>query len=159
MKPLLITTSLSILVSALVDKNRTREGLKMGLTLFFDIIPPVLVVLIIVSIALHLVSRELIARTMGSGSGIMGFSLAALVGSISLIPAVIAYPLAGSLIKSGVSYSMIAVFITTLTMVGVITMPVEAKYFGIKAALLRNALSLIGAILIGAAISLLWNII
>ena len=36
------------------------------------------------------------------------------------------------LIQNGVSYSVIAVFITTLTMVGIITIPMEARYFGIE---------------------------
>jgi len=34
-------------------------------------------------------------------------------------------------------------------MVGVLTLPLEMKYFGVKVSLMRNALSFIGAIVIG----------
>lgn len=36
-------------------------------------------------------------------------------------------------------YMQIAAFISTLMMVGVVTMPVEIRYFGKKATLVRNA--------------------
>ena len=53
------------------------------------------------------------------------------------------------LLRNGVSYAVIAVFITTLMMVGVLTLPIEIKYFGVKVSVLRNGLSLLGALLIG----------
>ncbi|MCK7472282.1 MAG: hypothetical protein MZU95_17125 [Desulfomicrobium escambiense] len=65
---------------------------------------------------------------MGKGSGIEGWAIAALLGSVALIPGFIAYPLCGILIKSGVAYTTIAVFITTLTMVGIVTLPLEAEF-------------------------------
>ena len=82
-----------------------------------------------------------------------------MLGSISLIPGFIAYPLSGVLIKNGVSYPVIAVFITTLMMVGVLTLPLERKYFGWKVAIMRNLLSLIGALAIGITIGFLWSVI
>ena len=51
------------------------------------------------------------------------------------------------------------VIIPTLTMVGIITLPIEARYFGLKTALMRNALSFCGAIIIGMVISLIWNVL
>jgi hypothetical protein len=49
---------------------------------------------------------------------------------------------------------VVAVFVTSLIMVGFVTLPLEIRYFGKKAALLRNALSLIAAIIIGGLIGL-----
>jgi uncharacterized membrane protein YraQ (UPF0718 family) len=66
----------------------------------------------------------------------------------------ITYPLAAILLKSGVSYRVLAVFITTLLMVGVLTLPLEAKYFGLKVSVIRNVLSFIGALIIGLAIGI-----
>jgi uncharacterized membrane protein YraQ (UPF0718 family) len=86
---------------------------------------------------------------MGKGSGIEGWAVTALLGSVALIPGFIAYPLCGILIKSGVAYTTIAVFITTLTMVGLLTLPMEAKFFGWKTSIIRNVLFLIAALLIG----------
>jgi uncharacterized membrane protein YraQ (UPF0718 family) len=91
----------------------------------------------------------MLIRWLGRNSGMTGISIAALTGSISLIPGFIAYPLAAILLKSGVSYGVLAVFITTLMMVGIVTLPLEAKYYGLKTALLRNGLSFLGALIIG----------
>jgi uncharacterized membrane protein YraQ (UPF0718 family) len=67
--------------------------------------------------------------------------------------------MAGILIKSGVSYPIIAMFITTLMMVGVVTLPLEARFFGFKVALLRNILSFFGAVLVGVLIGIVWGLI
>ncbi|OFX26030.1 MAG: hypothetical protein A2041_08450 [Bacteroidetes bacterium GWA2_31_9b] len=50
------------------------------------------------------------------------------------------------------SYPIIGVFITTLMMVGILTLPLEIKYFGARVAVLRNILYFIGAIVIGIVI-------
>jgi len=39
-------------------------------------------------------------------------------------------------------------------MVGVLTLPIEFKYFGKKAAIMRNVLSFFGAIIVGLLIGL-----
>jgi uncharacterized membrane protein YraQ (UPF0718 family) len=44
-------------------------------------------------------------------------------------------------------------------MVGIITLPLESKYFGWKVAVTRNIFSFIGAIIIGIAVGLLWGIL
>ena len=86
-----------------------------------------------------LVPEPVLPRWLGRGSGWAGIASAALLGSISLIPGFIAFPLGAILVRSGVSYQVIAVFITTLMMVGILTLPLEAKYFGWKVSILRNA--------------------
>ncbi|NLB40876.1 MAG: permease, partial [Clostridiales bacterium] len=69
------------------------------------------------------------------------------------IPGFVAFPLAAALLKSGAGYMQIAAFISTLMMVGIVTMPVEISYFGKKATLVRNAaalgFSLIVALMMG----------
>ena len=87
----------------------------------------------------------------------MGYVFGALIGSITLMPGFIAYPLCGFLIRNGVSYPIIAVFVTTLMMVGIVTIPIEKRYFGLKVTLLRNILSFIGAIIIGLLVGILWK--
>ena len=59
------------------------------------------------------------------------------------------------LLEDGVGYSVLAVFITTMLMVGVITFPVEKEYFGTYATVLRNLLSFAGALLIGTIMGVL----
>lgn len=122
--------------------------------MFLGILPMVFNVLILVSIFLYLVPKETISNLLGKNSGILGIGIAAVLGSVALIPMFITYPLAALLLKSGVSYQVLAVFITTLLMVGVLTLPIEVKYFGLKVSIIRNTLSFIGALVIGLVIGL-----
>ena len=155
MTVLISTTAISIILSLIFDKQKTWMGLKKGMKLFLNLLPIILVVIILISVILYFLPNEIIVRYLGKGAGSLSYTIAALIGSIALIPGFIAYPLAGILVKSGVSYSVIAVFITTLMMVGILTLPLEAKYFGLKTAIIRNALYFVGAIIIGLIIGLI----
>ena len=93
---------------------------------------------------------------MGAESAYWGVLIASLIGSITLIPGFIAFPLAVALLNNGAGVMQIAAFISTLMMVGVITLPLEIQYFGKKAAFLRNGLayafSIIVALIMGAVL-------
>jgi len=149
-----ILTLCFIVLSLLFDYKKTIRGIKKGIKMFFNLLPVLLLMLALVSIVLFLIPNETLVRYMGEGSGIKGWITAAGVGSIALIPGFIAYPLCGILIKSGVAYSVIAVFITTLMMTGFITLPVEAKFFGWRTSIIRNLFSLVAALFIGLLMSL-----
>ena len=147
---LIIAVALCLMISLIANVNKTFQGITRGLKMFLNILPALLLVLILVSIFLYLVPDRTIIILLGKRNDIFGILIAALVGAIALIPGFVAFPLAKILLDRGVSYSVIAVFITTLVMVGILTLPMEIKYFGKKAAIMRNALSFIGALIIGA---------
>jgi uncharacterized membrane protein YraQ (UPF0718 family) len=149
MRILLIITCAAILVSFLADRKKTLQGLRKGVKMFLGILPDLLVVLALAAIVLAVTPQSVIVRLLGQEAGLMGMVTAALVGAIALIPGFIAYPLAAVLHRSGVSLDVVAVFITTLMMVGVLTLPVERRYFGWKVALYRNGLGFIGALVVG----------
>jgi uncharacterized membrane protein YraQ (UPF0718 family) len=154
-KFLLILTFILLIISFVADKKRTILGIKKGFKMFLGLLPMVLNLLILVSIFLYLVPKETLVNLLGKNSGVIGLGIAAVLGSVSLIPMFITYPLAAILLKSGVSYQVLAVFITTLLMVGVLTLPLEAKYFGLKVSIMRNSLSFIGALIIGLVIGII----
>ena len=87
--------------------------------------------------------------------GAAGFFLLAGLGALLTIPAPMAYPLAGSLYRMGASLPALASFITTLTMVGILSSPMEIKAFGRRFTIIRQSLSLILALLIGALMGVL----
>ncbi len=91
---LIIVTLLVLLISFLLDKNKTFAGLKKGLRMFVNILPEMLNILILVSVILYLIPQSMLIRWLGRDSGMTGISIAALTGSISLILGFIAYPLA-----------------------------------------------------------------
>ena len=83
---------------------------------------------------------------------------ASLVGAVTLIPGFVAFPAAAALLKGGAGATQIAAFVSSLMMVGVVTLPMEMRYFGKRAALLRNALawvfSIAAAFFVGWVVSL-----
>ena len=115
---------------------------------FLRIIPIVLIIIIVIGLLLGFVPPNEISRIVGEQAGFGGVLLIALLGAILHIPALISFPLAASLLKSGASITAVAALITTLTMIGVVTLPLEIKELGKKIALLRNGISFIIAIII-----------
>jgi uncharacterized membrane protein YraQ (UPF0718 family) len=153
MKLLTIFTAVCLIASLIANRQKTWKGIKKGLTMFLRLLPVLLLMLALVSIVLFLIPDDTLVKYMGEGSGVKGWITAAALGSIALIPGFIAYPLCGILLKSGVAYSVIAVFITTLMMTGFLTLPVEAKFFGWKVSVIRNLASLAAALFIGLLMS------
>ena len=149
MKLLSVLTAICLIVSLIVNRHKTWEGFKKGAVMFLRLLPTLVLMLALVSIVLFLIPQETLVKYMGEGSGVAGWITAAFLGSVALIPGFIAYPLCGILVTSGVAYSVIAVFITTLMMTGFLTLPVEAKFFGWKISIIRNLISLAAALLIG----------
>lgn len=150
---LIIVTVVSLIVSFLLDRRRTFHGVRKGINMFISLLPVLLTMLAGISIILFLLPEATLVKYMGTGAGAVGWFASALLGSVALIPGFIAYPLCGILIKQGVDYSVISVFVTTLMMVGFITLPVEAKFFGMRVSLVRNGLSFIAALVIGLIMS------
>ena len=101
----------------------------------------VFLVLVFVGVLLTVMDSEMILKIIGSDSGWLGVILAAIVGAVTLIPGFIAFPTAAMLLEGGAGYMQIAAFISTLMMVGIVTLPVEIKFFSKKLALYRNILA------------------
>ena len=155
MKLLAISTIFAVVFSLFFNREKTIVGVKKGLKMFFNILPAFLNILIAVSVFLFIVPNEIIIRYLGKGTGFGGILVASLIGSVALIPGFVSYPLAAILLKQGASYSVVAALVTTLMMVGVMTLPLEIKCFGKRVAFIRNALSFVGAIIIALMIGVI----
>lgn len=151
---LILATILCLVISLAVDREKTYLGCQRGIGLFLDIMPTLLLVLALVSVFIYLIPEETMTALLGAKSGPFGVLIAALIGSIALIPPFVSFPLAQIFLARGIPYTTVAVFITTLMMVGFLTLPLEFRFFGKKAALMRNGLSFLGAIVIGLLMGL-----
>ncbi len=132
-----------LILSLIKNKEKTAKALKKAWQMFLTVLPQFLAILILVGLLLAVLQKETIQAIIGSESGGKGILLSALLGSASVIPALIAFPIASELLENGAGLIQIAVFISTLTTVGFVTMPLEIKYFGRKITLFRNLLALI----------------
>lgn len=137
---------LLLILSYAKDRAKTRAALKKAWKSFENIMPQFLAVILLIGLSLAFIDESVISKLLGDESGILGLVIAATVGSITLIPGFIAFPLAASLLRAGAGYGQITMFITTLMMVGVVTMPVETQYFGRETTIKRNAFAFIYAI-------------
>ena len=145
-----------LMISYKKDKKKTKMALKKAWKSFENILPQFLTILALLGIVLALLSPEVIANLLGQKAGWLGLIIASIIGSITLIPGFIAFPIAALLLKNGAGYAQIAVFVSTLMMVGIITLPLEFKYFGKKIAIMRNmfayVFSFIVALVIGVVL-------
>jgi len=111
----------------------------------------------LVSIILFLVPDEVISVYLGGNNKFVGVVLAASLGSLTFMPGFIAFPLSGILLQQGVAYMVLAAFTTTLMMVGVLTVPIEKEYFGIKVTIIRNIVGLLIALAVTVVIGIFFG--
>lgn len=137
---LYIITVILLILSFVKNKKKTSLALKKSRKMFLTVLPQFLAILFLVGLLLATISPETIQNIIGTKSGILGMFLASLLGSITLVPVLIAFPIAAELLKNGAGVMQITIFICTLTTVGIATLPIENRYLGKKTALLRNAL-------------------
>ena len=154
-KILYIVVIVWLIISFIKDKSKTKIALKKAWKSFENILPSVLAVLFLIGLILSVLDENTISRLLGEESGVLGMVIAAIIGSITLIPGFVAFPLAASLLQAGAGYAQIAMFISALMMVGIATLPLESKYFGKKIAIKRNLLALGAAIVTSCLIGVI----
>ncbi len=137
--------ALLLVVSLIKSREKTKKALIKAWKAFENILPQLIGIMIFVGVLLAVLDTEVISAIIGAQSGWLGVAIAAVLGGITLIPGFIAFPTAALLIAGGAGYMQIGAFVSSLMMVGVVTLPMEFKYFGKKAALLRNAFAFVFA--------------
>lgn len=145
---LYVAAAVLVTLSFLKDRHKTKMALRKAWKSFENMMPQLFTVLLIIGILLTYLDAHTISRLLGAESGALGLVLAAAIGSVTLLPGFVAFPLAASLLRAGAGYAQITMFVTTLMMVGVVTLPMEIRYFGRKLALRRNALALVFSVIL-----------
>lgn len=139
-------------ISLYKDKYKTKLALKKAWFSFKNILPQMLGIITSVGIIIALLNPERISSIIGSSSGWFGVILAAIVGSLTLIPGFVAFPTAAILLENGAGYMQLGAFISTLMMVGLMTAPMEIQFFGKKSTILRNSLAFVFSLVVAFVI-------
>jgi len=148
--------TLSLLIFTIFkNKTKAKKALIMALIKAVNLLPMMLIIIVLIGLIFGFIPPDMIKNYLGSNESILQIIFASLFGAITMIPSLVALPLAGSLIEAGASYTPVAAFITTLTMVGFITLPVELKELGKKITVLRNVFAFVFAIIISLIIGVL----
>ncbi len=143
-----------LIISFVKSKEKTKKALKKAWKAFENIMPQFLGIIIMIGIILSIVDTDFISQIIGKESGWLGVVLGSLVGAITLIPGFIAFPTADMLLDSGAGLMQIGAFVSSLMMVGVVTIPVEIQYFGKKVTILRNVFAYLFSFVVAIAIGL-----
>lgn len=138
-----ILAAVGVLWSCAKDRPKTKQSLKKAWKAFDNILPAFTLILLLIGATMTVISPALINEHLGTNSGAVGMIMAAAIGSITLIPGFIAFPLAKAVLDMGAGITQVAVFISTLMMVGVVTAPMETQFFSRKTMLLRNGMSVL----------------
>lgn len=134
------------------SSQKAKEALRIALRSLIGMFPMVLTIILIIGLLLAFVTPSMIQGIVGEESGILGILLSTAIGGVMFVPSIIAFPLAGSLVEEGAALGAVAAFITSLTMIGTLFLPLEIKELGLKFTVVRNGLGIIFAILIAVAI-------
>lgn len=145
-------TIILFLISFFKDKKKTKQALKKAWKSFENILPQLLGVIMLVGVMLAVLNPQVISKLIGNSSGWLGVILCSIIGAITLIPGFVAFPLAAMLLQGGAGYMQIGAFVSSLMMVGIVTMPIEIKYFGKKLAIWRNTLAFIFSFIVSFVI-------
>ena len=140
-------------ISFFKSREKTKKSLIKAWKSFENILPLLLGVIFLVGILIAVLNTQVISKIIGSSSGFLGVAISSVIGAITLIPGFIAFPTAALLLDSGAGYMQIAAFISSLMMVGIVTLPMEFKYFGKKISIVRNILAFLFSFLVAFVIS------
>lgn len=142
------TAILLLLISFAKDKTKTKKALSTAIKSFENIMPQFITIIIIVGLILSLLDTNTISMFIGDDSGLIGIFLSAIIGSITMMPTFVAFSTADTLLKSGAGYAQVASLVSTLTLVGIMTFNLEAKYIGKRSAFYRNLVAFLFSIIV-----------
>ena len=139
----------SIIISFIKDKSKTKESIILGLKSFENILPQFLFIIISIGILLSFLTTDTISKILGNSSGFIGIIIADIMGSITMMPTFVAFSLGNTLLLNGAGYAQVGTLVSSLVLIGLMTLPLEIKYIGKRATLLRNLLAFIFSIVVG----------
>jgi uncharacterized membrane protein YraQ (UPF0718 family) len=143
-----VITGTAFIVSIAKDKDKTLMSMGMAKSMMKNMASQIVSILFLIGLMLTFIPPESIKNILSQTSPLLATLASAALGSITLIPAFVAFPLVGSFVDIGMSIVPAVAFLTTLTMVGIATFPLERQEFGTRFALSRNFLSFVFAVVI-----------
>lgn len=111
-----------------------------------SVLPPIMILLGLMDVW---VPRETMMKFMGEDSGFLGVALAILLGSLAAGPMYAAFPFTAVLLRKGVKFSNIVIFMNAWCVTKIPTLLFELAYLGYNFTLVRFLINLPGIIIMG----------
>jgi hypothetical protein len=139
-------------------RDRIVASLKKTLRGFFALLPIVLGMLLLTSLAMSLFARQITGALFGHGV-LVDTVVGALIGSVALGHPSASYILGGELLAAGVELGAVTALIVSWVTVGVVHLPAESLLLGRRFASLRNVIAFVSAIAIAWLVPLTLRIL
>ncbi len=134
------------LLSFFKNRQKTKMALVKGFRSLAKISLLLLNIMVLVGISLTFIGEDMIRGYLGEGSGLIGIVAGLVIGSIAFLPSFVAFPLGATLLEQGAGLPQIGAFISTLMGVGLLSLPMEIRYFGKQLTILRTVLCFVIAV-------------
>lgn len=132
-------------------------GLLQGGQTLLSVVPLLLAAFLIAGLIQVLVSREVVTRWLGAGSGWRGIGLACLGGALIPGGPYVYYPIAAVLMKSGAGLGVLVAFVTAKNLYSLSRLPLEFALLGPRLTIIRFAATLLLPPLLGFLAELLFG--
>lgn len=119
-----------------------------------SVLPPIFILLGLLDVWIE---RSTMVKYLGKGSGLKGFGIALLLGSVAAGPLYAAFPIALVLLKKRASLFNVFVFVGAWSTTKIPMLTFEIANLGYKFGLLRLACSLIGIVIIASILCISIN--
>lgn len=127
---------------------------KSNIIQMLSILPPVMILLGLLDVW---VPREYFMKYMGSNSGVLGIILSFLIAFFAAGPMYAAFPFTAVLIKKGVKFSNIIIFLNAWCVTKFSTLLFEIGALGYKFTIIRLLIDIPGVIIMGYIVDYLVN--
>ena len=142
--------SLLVLVIVLIFNYnigcKSIGNIKASFLQMISVLPPIMLLLGLMDVW---IPRETLMKYMGNDSGALGVFLSILIGSIGAGPMYAAFPFTAILLKKGVKFSNIIIFMNAWCVTKVSTLLFEISSLGYKFTLIRLVINLPCIIIMG----------
>lgn len=144
-----------IIIVTILNKDLGLKSFNIAFSSFkqmLQVVPPIMIILALIDVW---IPRETMMKYMGDNSGIKGVSLAMLIGSIAAGPMYAAFPFTKVLLKKGVKFSNIIIFMNAWCVTKISTLMFEFSSLGYKLTLARLLIDIPGVIIMGYLVQFL----
>lgn len=146
-----------VCIISIFDKNLALsvfESSKSSFLQMLSVLPPIMLLLGLMDVW---ISRESMMKYMGDNSGFMGVFLSILIASLAAGPMYAAFPFTAVLLKKGVKFSNIIIFMNAWCVTKLSTLLFEVGSLGYKFTLIRLLIDIPGVIIMGYIVDYLSN--
>ncbi len=130
--------------------TRLTKSIKKTAKQLYNMLPVLLGVILLVSLANTLIPKEAYAKVF-SKNAIIDSVIGSALGSILAGNPITSYILGGEMLNQGVSLIAVTAFLVAWVTVGIVQFPAEAMILGKRFAIIRNASAFLLAIIVSIA--------